>query len=101
MSEAVGGCHAGNEEKIGRLDERSQFSVERNNTCKMIGVMALVIALAALFVAWTALRDLDAVKDQVKELKYSHSILKEYAEDGRRAYDNARQTISRSRKRSQ
>ena len=69
MSEAVGGCHAGNEEKIGRLDERSQFSVERSNTCKMISVMALAIALAALFVAWTALRDLDAVKDRINSFK--------------------------------
>ena len=101
MSSAVGGCHAGNDEKIGRLDERSQFIVERNNSCKWIGVIALLIALGGLFVAWTALRDLDAVKDQIKDLKYNQESLKSYAEDGRRAYDNARQALSRSRKKSQ
>ena len=100
MSEAVGGCHAGNEEKIGRLDERSHFIVERNNSCKWIGIIALLIALGGLFVAWTALRDLDAVKDQIKDLKYNQESLKSYAEDGRRAYDNARQALSRSRKKS-
>lgn len=68
MSSAVGGCHAGNDEKIGRLDERSQFIVERNNSCKWIGVIALLIALGGLFVAWTALRDLDAVKDQLRNI---------------------------------
>lgn len=68
ISEAVGGCHAGNEEKIGRLDERSQFIVERNNSCKWIGVIALIVAVGGLFVAWTALRDLDAVKKDLQSI---------------------------------
>lgn len=98
MSEAVGGCHAGNEEKIGRLDERSQFSVERSNTCKMIGVMALVIALAALFVAWTALRDLDAVKKDIQTVSAEQKDYSEKLLDAERAYQNARNTLSRSRR---
>lgn len=57
MSEAVGGCHAGADEKIGRLDERSQFIVERNNTCKAFGIAAFALAIIALFIAWTALHD--------------------------------------------
>lgn len=57
MSEAVGGCHAGSDEKIGRLDERSQFIVERNNTCKAFGIAAFALAIIALFIAWTALHD--------------------------------------------
>ena len=57
MSNAVGGCHADNEEKIGRLDERSQFIVERNNTCKAFGIAAFALAIIALFIAWTALHD--------------------------------------------
>lgn len=57
MSEAVGGCHAGPDEKIGRLDERSQFIVERNNTCKAFGIAAFALAIIALFIAWTALHD--------------------------------------------
>lgn len=57
MSEAVGGCHAGADEKIGRLDERSQFTVERSNTCKAFGIAAFALAIIALFIAWTALHD--------------------------------------------
>lgn len=57
MSNAVGGCHADNEEKIGRLDERSQSIVERNNTCKAFGIAAFALAIIALFIAWTALHD--------------------------------------------
>ena len=40
MSEAVGGCHAGTEEKIGRLDERV-------NTCRRIAVVSLAVAMVA------------------------------------------------------
>jgi hypothetical protein len=57
MSEAVGGCHAGPDEKIARLDERGQFIVERNNTCKAFGIAAFALAIIALFIAWTALHD--------------------------------------------
>ena len=62
MSNAVGGCHADNEEKIGRLDERSQFIVERSNTCKAFGIAAFALAIIALFVAWTALHDCHTMK---------------------------------------
>ena len=40
MSEAVGGCHAGMDEKIGRLDERV-------NTCRRIAVVSLAVAVIA------------------------------------------------------
>lgn len=83
MSEAVGGCHAGNEEKIGRLDERSQFIVERNNSCKWIGVIALLVAVGGLFVAWTALRDLDAVKDQVRNINSEIKRVETKAEEAK------------------
>ena len=83
MSSAVGGCHAGNDEKIGRLDERSQFIVERNNSCKWIGVIALLIALGGLFVAWTALRDLDAVKDQIRNINSEIKRVDIKAEDAK------------------
>lgn len=46
MSEAVGGCHAGTEEKIGRLDERV-------NTCRRIAVVSLAVAvIAGLLSLW-------------------------------------------------
>lgn len=46
MSEAVGGCHAGTEEKIGRLDERV-------NTCRRIAVVSLsVAAIAGMLAVW-------------------------------------------------
>lgn len=69
MSNAVGGCHADNEEKIGRLDERSQFIVERNNTCKAFGISAFALAIIALFVAWTALHDCHNFKVSLVELR--------------------------------
>lgn len=69
MSNAVGGCHADNEEKIGRLDERSQFIVERNNTCKAFGIAAFALAIIALFVAWTALHDCHNFKVSLVELR--------------------------------
>ena len=94
MSEAVGGCHAGDEEKIGRLDERSQFSIERNNTCKLLGIVALLVALAALFVAWTALRDLDAVKERLNsqnaEIKRIDAKADEAKADATRGYNYVR-----------
>jgi hypothetical protein len=37
---SVGGCHAGTEEKIGRLDERV-------NTCRRIAVVSLAVAVIA------------------------------------------------------
>ena len=46
MSEAVGGCHAGTEEKIGRLDERV-------NTCRRIAVVSLAVAvIAGVLAVW-------------------------------------------------
>ena len=48
MSEAVGGCHAGTDEKIGRLDERV-------NTCRRIAVVSLSVAVVAVMAAvWLA-----------------------------------------------
>lgn len=44
MSEAVGGCHAGMDEKIGRLDERV-------NTCRKIAVVSLSVAVVAVVMA--------------------------------------------------
>ncbi|MBQ7404210.1 MAG: hypothetical protein IJW05_12325 [Lentisphaeria bacterium] len=41
------------------------------------------------------------LEKQVEELKREYATMKEYAEDGRRAYEAARQTLSRSRKKSQ
>lgn len=99
MSEAVGGCHAGADEKIGRLDERSQFIVERNNSCKWIGVIALLVALAGLFVAWTALRDLDAVKRDIEAITAKQEQISGSLLDAERAYQNARNTLSRAKRR--
>lgn len=96
MSQAVGGCHAGADEKIGRLDERSQFSIERNQGCKISAIVALVVAILALFLAWTSLRDLDAAKQQIQELKYSSQKLEECATDARRAYEAARKHRQRN-----
>ena len=46
MSDAVGGCHAGTEEKIGRLDERV-------NTCRRIAVVSLAVAvIAGVLAVW-------------------------------------------------
>lgn len=83
MSSAVGGCHAGSDEKIGRLDERSQFIVERNNSCKWIGVIAMILSLGGLFIAWTALRDLDAVKDQVRNINSEIKRVETKAEEAK------------------
>ena len=48
MSEAVGGCHAGIDEKIGRLDERV-------NTCRRIALVSLSVAVVAVMAAvWLA-----------------------------------------------
>lgn len=105
MSEAVGGCHAGNEEKIGRLDER-------NNFCKVFCSAAVGVALIAGVGVWYLNGKINQVKfesaveiekvktsseikisnleKQVEELKKDHSGMKEYAEDGRRAYEAAK-----------
>jgi hypothetical protein len=46
MSESIGGCHAGTEEKIGRLDERV-------NTCRRIAVVSLAVAvIAGVLAVW-------------------------------------------------
>lgn len=97
MSEAVGGCHAGNEEKIGRLDERSQFATERNNVSKTISIVAFVVAIIALFVAWTALRDNAATQKELTEFKANTERIIEKADDAARAYTNARKSLERAR----
>ena len=97
MSEAVGGCHAGNEEKIGRLDERSQFATERNNLSKTIAIVALVISIISLFVAWTALRDNSATQKELSEFKANTERIIEKADDAERAYTNARKSLERAR----
>lgn len=97
MSEAVSGCHAGNEEKIGRLDERSQFATERNNVSKTIAIVALVLALISLFIAWTALRDNAATQKELSEFKANTERIIEKADDAERAYTNARKSLERAR----
>ena len=97
MSEAVGGCHAGNEEKIGRLDERSQFATERNNVNKTISIVAFVVAIIALFIAWTALRDNAATQKELSEFKANTERIIEKADDAARAYTNARKSLERAR----
>lgn len=97
MSEAVGGCHAGNEEKIGRLDERSQFATERNNVSKTISIVAFVVAIIALFIAWTALRDNAATQKELSEFKANTDRIIEKADDAERAYTNARKSLERAR----
>lgn len=97
MSEAVGGCHAGNEEKIGRLDERSQFATERNNVSKTIAIVALVLAFISLFIAWTALRDNAATQKELSEFKANTDRIIEKADDAERAYTNARKSLERAR----
>lgn len=97
MSEAVGGCHAGNEEKIGRLDERSQFATERNNASKTISIVSLVVAIIALFIAWTALRDNAATQKELSEFKANTERIIEKADDAERAYTNARKSLERAR----
>lgn len=97
MSEAVGGCHAGNEEKIGRLDERSQFATERNNVSKTIAIVALVLALLALFIAWTALRDNAATQKELTEFKANTKRIIEKADNAEHAYTNARKSLERAK----
>ena len=97
MSEAVGGCHAGNEEKIGRLDERSQFATERNNVNKTISIVAFVVAIIALFIAWTALRDNAATQKELSEFKANTERIIEKADDAERSYTNARKSLERAR----
>ena len=71
MSQAVGGCHAGADEKIGRLDERSQFSIERNNSCKLLCIVSLAAAIASAFIAWTAMRDVQNMRVDLAALRES------------------------------
>lgn len=71
MSQSLGGCHSGNEEKIGRLDERSQFNVERNNNCKLMCVISFALAIASAFIAWTAMRDIQNLRVDIAAMRES------------------------------
>ncbi len=98
MSEAVGGCHAQSDEKIGRLDERNNFNVERNIGCKYLAITSLVVALVSLFVAWTAIRDIVTLQSSISELKNKNRDIEERFITAERAYQNARNTLSRINK---
>ena len=71
MSQAVGGCHAGADEKIGRLDERSQFIVERNNSCKLLCIVGFAATIASAFIAWPAMRDVQNMRVDLAALRES------------------------------
>lgn len=107
MSEAVGGCHAGNEEKIGRLDERNNANTERGKTCLMCFVVGALVVAGSL---WYINSKIDALKVEIatgitkvqteSSIKLQHlekrvEELNRDCEQAKRDYTSARVYISR------
>lgn len=67
MSEGAINCKIGTEEKIVAVTKDAEFNQERNSSVKTIAIIALVVACVAAFVAWTAMRDLQAVYVQIEK----------------------------------
>lgn len=83
MSEAVGGCHANADEKIGRLDERPNFNRERNIWAVVCSVIALIVSVCSLFIAWTAMRDNIALQKDITKAEYELKRIEQKAEDAK------------------
>lgn len=107
MSEAVGGCHAGNEEKIGRLDERNNANAERGKTCLTCFVVGALVVAGSL---WYINSKIDALKVEIatgitkvqteSSIKLQHlekrmEELKSECEQAKRDYTSARVYVSR------
>lgn len=107
MSEAVGGCHAGNEEKIGRLDERNNANAERGKTCLTCFVVGALVVAGSL---WYINGKIDALKVEIatgitkvqteSSIKLQHlekrvEELNRDCEQAKRDYTSARVYISR------
>lgn len=107
MSEAVGGCHAGNEEKIGRLDERNNANTERGKTCLTCFVVGALVVAGSL---WYINSKIDALKVEIatgitkvqteSSIKLQHlekrvEELKRECEQAKRDYTSARVYVSR------
>lgn len=84
--------------KLGRLDERNNFIKERNSDIKISVVVAITISLISLFVGWTALRDMDALRRELYEFKIRTDNIISQADEAQRAYVNARKTLERARR---
>lgn len=95
---ALGSCNSGTDEKLGRLDERNNFIKERNSDIKISVVVAITISLISLFVGWTALRDMDALRRELYEFKIRTDNIILQADEAQRAYVNARKTLERARR---
>lgn len=95
---ALGSCNSGTEEKLGRLDERNNFNRERSSDIKIFAIVAIIVSLISLFVGWTALRDMDALKRELSEFKMKTDNIISQADEAQRAYVNARKTLERARK---
>ena len=95
---ALGSCNSGTEEKLGRLDERNNFNRERSSDIKIFAIVAIIVSLISLFVGWTALRNMDALKRELSEFKMKTDNIISQADEAQRAYVNARKTLERARK---
>lgn len=117
MSQSTLSCHSSEPEKIVSQGERINAISAGGKCC--IGCLSItaVIMIGACIYLNGKIGDvqlkhaeeltkvkteysirIDALEKAVAELKAERNELKSYAEDGRRAYDNARQTVSRARK---
>ena len=108
---ALGSCNSGNEEKIARLDERTELALTSNQNCRpflWVAFSLIALNLILLFVLAICFQsqlsnirlDIRDSQKDVSGIKNDISEIRILSLDAQRGYNNARKTLSRIRKNS-